>query len=261
MRKIYLFFFLICLGSVDAQILNADGFGRPVDSTHFISGTVDFGMTLNKQSNLILSFDGRADVSYWHLNNVLISTNNYQLFRTGSLNLVNGGFSHLRFRMRQNKILQPEFFAQYQLDNIRGMKERLLAGSNLRIRIKEGVNTSLFFGIGAMYEYEKWDYSGIRPDATPRTDTVRNQFIKMNTYLSYRQKINDFANFNVIFYFQTRPDSYFKVPRISSDARLSFKINKFISYAVSYNIFFDAAPPVPIFKWYYSVVNRLIFTF
>lgn len=263
MRFLFLTLFAICftLGSVKSQILHADGFGRPVDSTHHFKGAIDVGMSINKQSNVIVSFDAKGDLSYWHLNNVLITTNSYSLFRTGSKNLINGGFSHLRYRMHIQKKVQPEFFAQYQLDNIRGMKERLLGGSNLRFKLVENKNTAVFASLGAMYEFEKWDYSGIKPDATPKPDTIRNRFIKLNSYVSYRQKFNDQVNLNLIFYFQSRPDSYFIVPRLSAEAHLNFKINKHIALAMHANIFYDAAPPVPIFNLYYTFVNRFIFTF
>ena len=263
MRSLFLTILAIffILYSVKAQILHADGFGRPVDSTHHFKGALDAGMSINKQSNVMVSFDAKGDLSYWHLNNVLISTNAYSLFRTGSKNLINGGFSHLRYRLHIHKKIQPEFFAQYQLDNIRGMKERLLTGSNLRYRIVENQKAAVFASLGAMYEFEKWDYSGIRPDATPKPDTIRNHFIKLNAYVSYRQKFNENVNMNLIFYFQSRPDSYFIVPRVSAEAHFNFKVSKHIALALHANLYYDAAPPVPIYNLYYTFVNRFIVTF
>lgn len=253
--------FLTFISVANAQILHADGFGRPVDSTHHFKGALDAGMSINKQSNVIVSFDAKGDLSYWHLNNVLISTNAYSLFRTGSKNLINGGFSHIRYRMHIHKKLQPEFFAQYQLDNIRGMKERLLGGSNLRYKIIENQNAAVFASLGAMYEFEKWDYSGIRPDAMPKPDTIRNHFIKLNSYVSYRQKFNENVNMNLIFYFQSRPDRYFIVPRVSAESHFNFKISKHLALVLHANLYYDAAPPVPIYKLYYTFVNRFVLTF
>lgn len=260
--RFFSFFFFLLLSSITkAQILHADGFGRPVDSTHHFKGALDAGMSINKQNSVIVSFDAKGDLSYWHLNNVLICTNAYALFSTGSKSLINGGFSHLRYRMHIHKKLQPEFFAQYQLDNIRGMKERLLTGSNLRYKIVENKNAAIFASLGAMYEFEKWDYSGIRPDATPKPDTIRNHFIKLNSYVSYRQKFNENVNMNLIFYFQSRPDSYFIVPRVSAEAHFNFKVSKHIALVLHANLFYDAAPPVPIYKLYYTFINRFVVTF
>jgi len=264
MKTLFKVLVLLCSLSAPAvaQILNTDGIGRPVDSTHVLNAAIDFGMALNKQNTMLLSFDSKADVSYLHLHNILIFVGNFSFLRSGTENLINGGFSHLRYRMSMDKVLQPEVFGQFQLDNIRGMKRRMLGGANMRFRILEKKDVSLFAAIGAMYEYEHWDYSGIKPgivivDNAP----IDNHFIKMNTYISYRQKLGEWAQFSAILYFQTRPDSYFSVPRISSDAQLRFKISKHVGFSVSYNVFFDAAPPVPTYNWYYSVVNKIIFTF
>lgn len=254
-------FFLFFLPSAYCQILNTDGIGRPVDSSNVFNAMFDFGLTINKQNSLLIAMDTKAELSYWHKNNSLIFSSNFALFRTGSQNLLNGGYAHLRFRMRQNKLLQPEFSAQYQLDNIRGMKERILAGAKMRFRILDKTNISLFAALGAMYEFEKWDYSGIRPEFTFVADTIFNHFIKVNSYISYRQVINNFATLNVVVYYQARLDRYFILPRVSFDAQMNFKFTKHISFAVKANVFYDAAPPVPIYNTYYSIVNKVIFSF
>ena len=253
--------FLFSFPPVFGQILNTDGLGRPVDSTKVFNAMLDFGLTINKQNSLLIAMDTKAELSYWHKNSSLIFSSNFALFRTGSQNLLNGGYAHLRFRMRQNKLIQPEFSAQYQLDNIRGMKERILAGAKLRFRMIEKTKVSLFSAIGVMYEFEKWDYSGIRPEFSFIGDTIYNHYIKVNSYVSYRQIINDFATLNVVVYYQARPDRYFILPRISFDAQLNFKFTKHISFAVKTNVFYDAAPPVPTYNLYYSVVNKIIFSF
>ena len=219
-------------------------------------------MNINKQNSLIVSFDTKADLSYWFKNNVLISTSKFALFRSGNKNLINGGFSHLRLRLRQDLWVHPEIFTQYQLDGIRGMEERFLAGANLRFRLKKYDRGAFFIGVGGMYEYEYWNYDGVPDDIVIIDDTpVQNHFGKFNFYLSYRQKLGNWASLSSIFYFQTRLDSYFLSPRISTDAQLTFQISKHLSFAMKYNVFFDAAPPVPIFNWYYSVINKIVFSF
>lgn len=255
-----IFFYSFSIGN--AQILNADGFGAPVDSGNALKGVIDLGMNINKQNSLILSFDTKADISYWFKNNVLITAGKFVLFRSGNKNLINTAFSHFRFRLRQDLWIHPEFFTQYQLDGVRGMKERFLLGGNLRFRLKEYDKGALFIGLGGMYEFEHWNYSGVPAHIIIADDTpVRNHFGKLNFYLSYRQKLGEWASWNSIFYFQSRLDSYFFSPRISSDAQITFKINKYLSFAVRYNVYFDALPPVPIFNWYYSVTNKIVFSF
>jgi hypothetical protein len=261
-KGLYFLLLIIALPKGYTQILNADAFGTPVDSSHAFKAVIDFGMELNKQNSLILSFDTKADLSYWFKNNVLISTSQFSLFRSGSQNLINGGFSHLRFRLRQDLWIHPEIFTQYQLDGIRGMTERFLVGGNLRFRLKEYDKGAFYIGAGGMYEYECWNYDGV-PDNIVIVDKtpIQNHFGKFNLYLSYRQKLGKLADINSILYFQTRLDSYFFSPRISTDIQLTFNISKHLSFAMQYNVFFDAAPVVPIYNWYYSMINKIVFTF
>ena len=83
---------------------------------------------------------------------------------------------------------------------------------------------------------------------------------KINLYFSYSQKIKDVVQLQGILYFQSRPDSYFIRPRISTNLQVAFKITKYIKFSVSYNLTYDALPVVPIDHVYYSMVNTISFT-
>jgi hypothetical protein len=253
---------LAVIYSVNAQILNTDKIGKPVDSTHFFAGGFELGVNLNQQKTFLVAVDTKVDLSYWHLNNVLILTGNFALFRTGSTNLINSAFSHLRYRMRIHKIFQPEFFSQIQLDNIRGMKQRVLAGGNLRFELHGKPEIAFHSGLGVMYEWETWDYSGVDAPLIPsNAQTIQNHFLKLNLYFSYRHKINNWADIQTVIYFQSRPDRYFIFPRLSGDAQLTFKFNKHLGFSVAGNIFYDAFPPVPIQRLFFSVTNKFIVSF
>lgn len=254
-------FFLYFFPSGYSQILNADKFGRGVDSTHVIKVVWDLGINLNKQQSLLITLDTKLDLAYWWRRSLLVSVSNFNLFRSGSKNLLNGGFSHLRWRYLGNKLWQPEVFAQYQMDGVRGMRHRALAGSNLRINAWRGKKGSFACGIGAMYEFEAWDYSGVPAGTVIIDDSpIKNHFIKLNTYLSYHQQINKVLDIEAIFYFQSRPDSYFVLPRLSHNAAFTFNISKHIKFTVLWALFYDAAPPVPINKLAYSAMNKITFS-
>jgi hypothetical protein len=262
MRTWFLILLLLFVGNLQAQILNADGFGATVDSSKRWLGHLDFGMQLNKQADLLISFDTRADVSHWWKGNVMMLAGKFALFRTGSTNLVNGGYGHYRFRFQQRWRLHPELFAQYQLDGIRGMQERILFGANLRWRIFEEEQNHLFMGLGAMYENEYWDYSGVAdtiiiPDDTP----IRTQLPKINSYITYRHQINELAKIYIVCYAQSPPNRNFAQPRLSTDLRLNLDFGKHIGFSIRYTLNYDANPIVPINKLYYTMINKLVFRF
>lgn len=263
MKSFFTFLILTAtMFSTSAQILNADSYGSKVDSTHHFKGLIDFSFTLRKQVDIILSFGSKADFSYYYRQSLFVITGNFNLIRSGNQDLLNSGFAHTRIRFKKDNWLHPELFGQYQLDGVRGMERRVLVGGNLRFIIKEYEKGHLHFGAGTMYEYEKWNYTAVPSTITVLDKTpVQNHFVKMNLYLSYTQKIKKIAYFQVTAFFQTRPDSYFVYPRLSVNGMITFNFSKHIHFSIRYDVFYDALPVVPIDNLYFSVTNKLSFTF
>lgn len=259
---LFITLFTIFSYSAKAQILNADRFGSSVDSTKFLKAAFDFGMKLDRQKTVILSFNTKLDLSYWFKNNILIVVGKFNLFRSGSSNILNGGYGHLRLRLAQNNWVHPEIFTQYQLDGVRGMRERILAGANARFRVIEYDKGRFDIGLGYMYENENWDYTGVADDVIVVDDTpIRNHYTKANIYLSYVQAIGKAVTTHTMIYYQARPDINFIKPRLSLNLNLDFKITKHVRFIVKYGMIYDAAPIVPIYNVYYSMLNTIRFRF
>lgn len=254
---------MACYSSkVNAQILNADRFGSKVDSANTLRTAFDLGMKLYRQKTVILSFNHKLDLSYWFKRNVLILVGKFNLFRSGSKNILNGGYGHLRFRPFQHNWFHPEFFTQYQLDGVRGMRERILLGGNARFRITEYDKGRFDIGLGYMYENEYWDYSGVPDDVLVTEDKpIRNHYTKINFYISYAQKLAETMQIQTMFYYQARSDINFIRPRLSLNLNLSFSMTKHIQFLVKYGMIYDAAPVVPIYNLYYTLLNTLQFRF
>lgn len=263
MKFLYSFILILLLSnSLSAQILNADRFGAKLDSTTTFKALFDIGFSIQKQVDLLFSLDSKLDLSYFYKRSLFVLIGNFKLFRSGSTNILNGGFAHARVRILKDNWVHPEFFGQYQLDGIRGMENRVLGGGNLRFILTEYDDGHLHFGLGAMYEFERWNYSAI-PSSTNITDDtpIANHYVKLNAYLSYTQKIKELAYFQVTAYFQARPDRFILYPRISFNGKMTFKFTKNIHFSVIYNMFYDALPPVPIDQLYFSFINKLTFDF
>lgn len=253
---------LLLSSTISAQILNADRFGAKLDSTNTFKALFDIGFTIQKQVDLIFSLDSKLDLSYFYKRSLFVLIGNFKLFRSGSTNILNGGFAHARTRIIKDNWVHPEFFGQYQLDGIRGMENRVLGGGNLRFILTEYDDGHLHLGLGTMYEFERWNYSAVPSSITIVDETpIINHYVKLNFYLSYTQKIKDIAFFQVTAYFQARPDRFILYPRISLNGKMTFKFTKNIHFAIIYNLFHDALPPVPIDKLYFSFINKLTFNF
>lgn len=243
-----------------AQILNADRLGSQVDSTNTFRGLFDFGMNINKQIDLIVSFDTKLDLSYWFKRNVLMLVGKFNLFRTGSENLINGGYAHLRLRILHDHWIHPEVFGQYQQDGVRGMETRILGGLNTRYKLVEYDKGHVHLGFGAMYEFERWNYSGVPSNIVVLDDTpIENHYIKLNLYASYLQQVGKVMNIQTIMYLQSRPDSQIIYPRFSGNVLLSFNITKHIQISMKYSMFYDAKPVVPVPNLNFAMVNKIRF--
>lgn len=244
-----------------AQILNADRFGSQVDSTKQFKGLFEVGANIQKQNTLLISIDTKLDLAYWQKQNLYTLVGQFNLFRSGSKNLINGGYAHARMRFKQDYWIHPEFFAQYQSNGVRGMESRVLAGANLRLKLTEDKGTRLFVGVGYMYEYERWSFAGV-PDPSRFADTnpFDNHYTKVNTYISYTQKIKKIAHFQLIGYLQTRPDSFVLFPRLALQGLLRFQLSKHINFTIKYDVFYDRIPPVPIDQVFFSFINKITFT-
>lgn len=243
------------------QILNADQFGSQVDSTRHFKGLFEIGANIQKQNTILVALNTKLDLAYWHKQSLYTIVGQFNLFRSGSKNLINGGYAHARMRLQQENWIHPEFFAQYQANGVRGMENRVLIGGNIRFRLIKDKNSKLFAGLGYMYEYERWSFSGVSDiSRLPNTNPFDNHYTKTNLYVSYAQKLKDVAYFQLIGYLQTRPDHFITFPRLAFQGPLRFQISKHISFTVKYDIFYDAHPPVPIDQVFFSFNNKITFT-
>ena len=256
------FLALILSAPLHAQILNADEFGNEIDSTQHFFGDVAVGFSIDKKTETIYSLGADADLAYRFARNLAILAGAFEVLQTRDERLLNGGFVHHRYRFLYNKVVSPEIFGQYQYDNVRGLKERFLAGAGPRFRLQKDSLGSLYLGTGLMYEYEQWNHTAVDDElGIPDDREVINRFIKFTSYLSFTRQLGSKIALNTIIYYQARPDSYYDEPRLAGDAELKLKLTELLALSIVYNIIYDSNPPVPIEKVYYSLENKLSFQF
>lgn len=252
---LFLFVFLASGASLHAQILNAERFGKDLDSNDVFTGMVDASYSGARRVTVISSFKLGLDFSVKWKHNELITTGSYSWLLSGRDQIRNEGFLHSRYRYEKpNSAIVPESFFQVQRDAILGMNRRLLAGQNLRIRIAEDSLGLLYAGIGAFYETELWDYSGV-PDADliPADPVpIETQFIKANLYISARRQITDNFSAGAVVYVQARPDAFIIYPRIASDISINLAISEVIGFKLGFSSVYDRRPIVPIYNFYFN---------
>ena len=256
-----LVFFLGFLMPSNAQILTIDKVSNIIDSTQNqkMFTLLTFGFSFIQEEVGILDLKTSADLTYFLKKDVVYSITQYNLSATGKINYINAGYSHLRYRMNNESVISPEFFTQYQWDEIRGMKNRALGGSNLRFTLLNDSLISIFMGLGLMYEYEVWDYRGVPSHKVPENASDEHiNSLKLNSYLKINKQFDENINLIFITYLQAKPDNNIVYPRISPSLRLDIKVYKKVSFSFNFNSIYDFKPIVPIRNFYYSFSNTIM---
>ncbi len=161
---------------------------------------------------------------------------------------LNFGFIHGRINFYRARKVNFESFVQYSYDNFRGLDPRWVVGGAVRHNIIKTDKVTFLFGVGLLYEYEKWQdpYS---------EDEKEVDFLKNSNYLSLKIALNKHVDFNMINYYQVGHDKEAGVlrNRISSSSALNTKITEKLSFKNSFEISYEDKPIVPI--------TRTVFTF
>ena len=264
MRLSLLIIFFFLNGFTYSQVLIIDRDNIESDSLkkQKLSAYIGFGFNINKQKTRVLDLKQTADIGYLFKDHALYLITNAKLIASGSNELINSGFLHTRYRWQRNKVVQPEFFGQYQWEGSRGMEERILAGANMRFRLQNDSSGTIYFGIGLMHEHEVWNYSAVDAELLPpNINSVTVNRAKLNSYLKITREFSPSAALVIIGFIQSGPNENIKYPRIASNAKLQFKITKSIDFAVTFDNIYDPRPVVPIDNHYYTLGNNLIIKF
>jgi len=249
MKKIiFLLLFLSSSCFVFSQILNTEKYRLNKDVANELIGNVSFGMRQRSQRNKVFTLYTRANAAYLSKKHSYMLLNNLNIIRVQNAAPNNNGYVHLRFNLFRKKVISFEQFNQIQFDAGRGMELRRLTGAYARIRILSKPKSTLAFNQGLMYENEIW--------AETINEVVRKSYIKSSSHISYRQKIAKRINVFSIFYYQARPDLFFK-PRFFSDFRVQYSLTKKLAFSLQFESTYDANPVIDIQNHIYAINNRV----
>ena len=237
-----------------AQILNADRSAPGSDSAKSeLHAFINLGLDINQEEERVLKFKTSSEILYQFQKNVLILLSQYDITSAENVKLINAGYSHLRFRINRDARIQPEAFAQYQWNGVRGMKSRLLAGANMRFQVKKDSLTSAYLAIGLMDERETWDYRSVPVEKVPLNAADREtDFVKLNSYVNLNRKLSPHVGAAFMVYLQARPNKNIVYPRISPLLNVNFRISRNLSMAMMFSGMYDRKPVVPIRKFFYD---------
>jgi len=243
---------------VSAQILTVDRPSITVDSSEFFLGSIDFSYNINNQKNTVYKgLLSKADLMYVSDQHEYIFINQFRYYSSTGSPFISTGYSHFRINFLRRKKLSYESFVQLQYDKGRNMPFRFLVGSGIRYEILARSKNRMHYGIGLMYERERWK-------SLDESETlITPEFIKVSSYISTNTNLNEYIRLVFVGYYQSGYDENIEQlrNRINVSASLVVKINSFLSLTTNVNYQYEDQPIIPINNVIYSVTNGLLLNF
>ncbi|MEX0719466.1 MAG: DUF481 domain-containing protein [Balneolaceae bacterium] len=251
----------LCLGTnmVQAQILNFEKYRKPGDPEvqKAVVGELSLDFSLNNRSlnregetDLYIGSNIASDLGYFIKNHAFYVFGDLVYSAVGDQAITSTGFLHLRTNLWRNRLLSYEIFSQGQFDEARGLNQRFLAGSGLRLKLTDTDRTKIAIGAGLMLEKEKWG-------------SISKTLIKSTNYISLAQAINERMQVSAITYYQTGYDPAIEAfrNRISGELTIKAQVYASFSYTTSFFIFYDDRPIIPNTKTVFSLSNGFAWSF
>lgn len=148
------------------------------------------------------------------------------------------GFIHFRNTYEFTGKVSGEFFIQDEFDRLSYLDYRTLAGGGARFDLIDGVynhdstmRTTLYYGLGAMYEIENYTIG----------NGILNNKWRATTYLSFKWNYNN-TEFTCVGYYQPFFEDISDF-RLLLDTRLSFKVFDNLSFFTNLVYKYNNIPP------------------
>ncbi len=259
---LYVFLLLIISKRGYSQFLFTESFVLiPVDTHQHYSGVLAGSFSSQTQKSTVNQLVARAEVAMRIKKNILTLANNTQLFTNGSETVLSGGYLFARFRKDITRSLYPEYFAQYQWLEARGLESKLALTANMRKRIFRDERLILATGAGFLLEYEKWNYMGVANERLPaNTNAVEVVNPRFNCYFSYNQSFKKLINIDAAVYYYLNLVPNLARPRVGAHLRMGYRINKHLMYNLNLRAMNDYDPIVPVNSLWYNFNNELVYT-
>ena len=159
------------------------------------------------------------------------------------------GKAHLRYTFKMKERWGLESFTQGTYDDFQRLLSRYILGQGFRYKAYNGKVSSLYFGGGAFYEWERIE--SVNPGGPQ--ENVEN--LRANFYASFHWDVKEKDTLFLTFYYQPyRFDDY----RVISSAGYQIPLGSYFSLSIEANYAYDSKPPIEIEKTdirYFTTLN------
>lgn len=256
----YLFILILLITSlhqsINAQVLHTESFSVILDSSRNVQGSFMPSFRYRNVQKEFIEIENTADITIHFNNHALTFANKLEYAIYGKENLMSGGFVFLEYRnIRHNTRFTIEPFFQLHWQGIRGLESKYAGGANLRWRVLVKPDLGVFAGFGVLYEYERWNYSGVADPSSlllNANPVAINQFRGVS-YLSLKRNFGDMFDFDLSVYYQPSLGGQVISHRFASSSALTYNISEHFGLTMVYQNVYDTKPVVPIEKLYNDI--------
>lgn len=264
--RIILVFTLFSWSNVCAQFIFPESFVMiPIDTARKHVGLISASFNSQTQKNIVTQIGTKLEFAMRvKQENILTMAGNFEFVQNGQQRILSGGYLFSRFRDRISRRLHPEFMAQYQWFEVRGMEHKFALTSNGRFRIMRNKKITLATAAGLLLEFEKWGYTGVRDEALVNINDKTPVNVwnpRFNMYFSYDHLINDKIELDMALHYFVRLDPEVHRTRYGGHSRVRFNISKHLSYRMMLKMMYEVQPVVPIQPLWYQIFNEIVFVF
>jgi hypothetical protein len=209
-----------------------------------LAGSVGATVSLERGNSDVTEAGATADFAYKVRRSALFWFNQGSWLYEGDKDLVNKGFSHLRYNLQ----LQPrwvfEAFGQAQYDRSQDLSHRYLIGAGLRFIPVQRTWGLVAVGVTPMFEFE-------RLTTDENLETVR-----VSSYVSVAASRKGRYAITSTTYVQPSADRLGNI-RVLNETELALSITSFLELTTTVNYRYDAEPPVDVKEYDLSLKQGL----
>lgn len=254
--------FTAMMQKTSAQIIIVD----KIDTTAYNrkakwDGDLSSGLEIDKQKLTLYDATSGFDASLQKYHEFFIFSASDRFTYNGPQDFLNTGYLHLRWRHDYKDQLHAESYVQYNWDTKIGLRNRFVTGMNMRYNFWHRRKWEMTFATGLMYENETWDYAAVDSVKIPANPVdIKMSLLKSNSYIKWEGNVSDNASIAIAVFYQATFDDFFQ-PRIATNVNFDVDISKHFILELKYAGVYNSAPVVPIFNFYYSLSNTLVYKF
>lgn len=249
---------------LSAQVLHTENFNVILDTTQVLKGEFNPFLRYRNLKNDLIELENISDLSFRLKNHGLTLANKIEYSVFGKEKILSGGFVYIEYvNIHYKRKIEYEPNIQIHWHNPRGMENKYAGGINFRIRFLSDNTTGMYSGLGVLYEFERWNYSGVAEELQPvNPQTIEVKRSRANMYFSFKKDIiKPKIGVDVSVYYQPFLGAPLNSYRLAGSFEIVFKLTNHVGFRILYQNIYDSRPIVPIDKLFHDYRTSLSISF